>query len=111
VLRRWPGRSGSCKTIRVSPTHSVTFRIRCRALGYDPNTVEFAAQDGAPCAIDFLNRAPNADFNSVGTANFDWIVDAVAELANARAPKARHGCAGARYSPASSKSGPQPPLP
>jgi hypothetical protein len=53
----------------------------CRALGYDLNTVEFACEDGIPYAIDFMNPAPDADVNSVGQENFDWIVDAVAELA------------------------------
>jgi len=53
----------------------------CRALGYDLNTVEFACEDGIPYAIDFMNPAPDADVNSVGQANFDWIVNAVAELA------------------------------
>jgi hypothetical protein len=53
----------------------------CRALGYDLNTVEFALQDGVPYAIDFLNPAPDADYSSVGPQNFEWIVNAVAELA------------------------------
>jgi hypothetical protein len=53
----------------------------CRALGYDLNTVEFAVQDGIPYAIDFLNPAPDADYNSVGPANFEWIVNAVAKMA------------------------------
>lgn len=53
----------------------------CRALGYDLNTVEFAVEDGIPYAIDFMNPAPDADVNSVGRENFDWIVNAVAELA------------------------------
>lgn len=53
----------------------------CRALGYDLNTVEFAVEDGVPYAIDFLNPAPDADYHSVGPANFEWIVDAVAEFA------------------------------
>jgi hypothetical protein len=53
----------------------------CNALGYDLNTVEFAVQDGVPYAIDFLNPAPDADLNSVGPENFEWIVDAVADLA------------------------------
>jgi len=52
-----------------------------RALGYDLNTVEFAVRDGVPYAIDFLNPAPDADYNSVGPDNFAWIVNAVAELA------------------------------
>jgi hypothetical protein len=53
----------------------------CRALGYDLNTVEFAVEDGVPYAIDFMNPAPDADYKSVGPANFEWIVDRVAKLA------------------------------
>lgn len=53
----------------------------CRALGYDLNTVEFAVQNGIPYAIDFMNPAPDADYYSVGPLNFEWIVNAVAELA------------------------------
>jgi len=53
----------------------------CRALGYDLNTVEFAVESGVPYAIDFMNPAPDADVNSVGEVNFEWIVSAVAELA------------------------------
>jgi hypothetical protein len=50
-------------------------------LGYDLNTVEFAVQNGTPYAIDFLNPAPDADLHSVGPDNFEWIVDAVTDLA------------------------------
>ena len=53
----------------------------CRALGYDINTVEFAVENGIPYAIDFLNPAPDADVNSVGQQNFDWVVENVAQLA------------------------------
>jgi len=53
----------------------------CRALGYDLNTVEFACENGVPYAIDYMNPAPDADVNSVGAENFNWIVNAVAELA------------------------------
>ena len=52
----------------------------CRALGYDLNTVEFAVEDGIPYAIDFMNPAPDADVNSVGRDNFEWIVNAMAEF-------------------------------
>jgi hypothetical protein len=57
----------------------------CRALGYDLNTVEFAVENGVPYAIDFMNPAPDADVHSVGQDNFDWVVNAVAELAIDRA--------------------------
>jgi hypothetical protein len=53
----------------------------CTALGYDLNTVEFAVEDGVPYAIDFMNPAPDAELRSVGPANFEWIVNAVADMA------------------------------
>jgi hypothetical protein len=52
----------------------------CEALGYDMNTVEFAVRDGVPYAIDFMNCAPDADLNSVGRENFDWVVSNMAEV-------------------------------
>lgn len=60
----------------------------CGALGYDLNTVEFAVEDGVPYAIDFMNPAPDADRESVGEVNFEWIIGAVAELAIAKAKTA-----------------------
>ena len=60
----------------------------CRALGYDLNTVEFAVEDGIPYPIDFMNPAPDADLHSVGQVNFDWIVNAVADLAIEKAKTA-----------------------
>jgi predicted flap endonuclease-1-like 5' DNA nuclease/glutathione synthase/RimK-type ligase-like ATP-grasp enzyme len=57
----------------------------CEALGYDFNTVEFAVRDGVPYAIDFCNPAPDADIHSVGKANFDWVVENMAEFAIERA--------------------------
>jgi glutathione synthase/RimK-type ligase-like ATP-grasp enzyme len=60
-----------------------------KALGYDFNTVEFAVRDGVPIAIDFCNPAPDADVNSVGQENFDWVVEAAAKLAIARAKAAK----------------------
>jgi len=37
-----------------------------------------------------MNPAPDADLHSVGQANFDWIVNAVADLAIAKAETAPH---------------------
>jgi glutathione synthase/RimK-type ligase-like ATP-grasp enzyme len=62
----------------------------CRALGYDLNTVEFAVENGVPYAIDFMNPAPDAGLESVGQANFEWIVREVANLAIEKARKAPH---------------------
>ena len=42
-------------------------------------------EDGIPYAIDFMNPAPDAGLESVGPENFQWIVDAVADMAIARA--------------------------
>jgi glutathione synthase/RimK-type ligase-like ATP-grasp enzyme len=50
-------------------------------LGYDFNTVELAVRDGIPYAIDFCNPAPDADINSVGEENFEWVVETVATFA------------------------------
>jgi hypothetical protein len=61
----------------------------CKALGYDFNTVEFAVKNGTPYAIDFMNPVPDADLHSVGQANFDWIVEAFAEMAISRAKAVR----------------------
>ncbi len=51
------------------------------ALGYDINTVEFAIVDGEPYAIDYMNPAPDADWWSVGSVYFKWLVEKVADLA------------------------------
>ncbi|MDY7396641.1 hypothetical protein UMM65_15430 [Aureibaculum sp. 2210JD6-5] len=60
--------------------HDYTIKLN-KALGYDFNTVEFAIRNGVPYAIDFCNPAPDADINSVGQTNFDWIVEHSAKLA------------------------------
>ena len=52
----------------------------CEGLGYDMNTVEFAVRGGIPYAIDFMNAAPDADRHSVGEANFEWMVQNMAEV-------------------------------
>jgi hypothetical protein len=52
-----------------------------QALGYDINTVEFAVRDGVPYAIDYMNPAPDADWWSVGSVYFKWMVEKVADLA------------------------------
>ncbi len=39
-------------------------------------------RDGIPVAIDFCNPAPDADVNSVGQENFDWVVEAAANMAD-----------------------------
>jgi hypothetical protein len=51
------------------------------ALGYDINTVEFAIVDRTPYAIDYMNPAPDADWWSVGSVYFKWLVEKVADLA------------------------------
>ena len=61
------------------------------ALGYDFNTVELAIRDGIPYAIDFCNPAPDADKNSVGEENFEWIVETAANMAIRRAKEHKTG--------------------
>lgn len=60
-------------------------------LGYELNTVELAVRDGVPYAIDFCNPAPDADLNSVGKENFDWIVNTMARYAIERVEGAKPG--------------------
>ena len=62
-----------------------------KALGYDFNTVEFAIRDGIPYAIDFCNPAPDADINSVGQENFEWVVETAATMAIERAKAQQPG--------------------
>ena len=61
----------------------------CKVLGYDMNTVEFAVRDGVPYAIDFMNPAPDADYNSVGATNFEWVVRTMADFAVKKALETR----------------------
>jgi hypothetical protein len=60
-------------------------------LGYDLNTVEFAIRDGVPMAIDFCNPAPDAEAASVGQANFEWVVEAVSDMAIRKAKEHEPG--------------------
>jgi len=60
-------------------------------LGYDFNTVELAVRDGIPYAIDFCNPAPDADVNSIGEENFEWIVESAANMAIRRAKSHKKG--------------------
>ena len=62
-----------------------------KALGYDFNTVELALRNGIPYAIDFCNPAPDADIHSVGEENFNWIVEAAANMAIRRAKSHKPG--------------------
>ncbi|MFZ1706013.1 MAG: hypothetical protein WAT79_16830 [Saprospiraceae bacterium] len=66
-------------------------KMLCQGLGYDFNTVEFAVRDGIPYAIDFCNPAPDADVNSVGEVNYEWIVENAAQMAIDRAKKHKDG--------------------
>ena len=69
---------------RLAMLEDAVIRL-CKGLGYDFNTVELAMRDGVPYAIDFGNPAPDADFYSVGEQNFEWVVEAAANLAIRRA--------------------------
>ena len=80
-------------------TRAVTDALKlCQALGYDFNTVEFAVEKGLPYAIDFMNPAPDADIHSVGEENFNWVVEAVAEMAIRKAQIPRGSVQDLRWS-------------
>src|SRR5262249_17398383 len=97
IMRYDPGKPFHERYVPENPSAAPTLHDRivrdslalCRALGYDLNTVEFAVENGIPYAIDFMNPAPDAALESVGPENFRWIVDAVTELAVARATRNR----------------------
>ncbi|MHC4576647.1 MAG: ATP-grasp domain-containing protein [Planctomycetota bacterium] len=57
----------------------------CQALGYDFNTAEFAVREGVPYAIDFTNPCPDAAPQSVGDANFAWVLGNAADFLIERA--------------------------
>ena len=92
IMRYDPRRPHEDRYVRNGPPPDAALERRMtddcltlnRALGYDLNMVEFAVRGGIPYAIDFLNPAPDADYNSVGPDNFAWVVNAVAEMAVAR---------------------------
>lgn len=65
---------------RLKQMTDIVLRINAY-LGYDFNTVELAVRDGVPYAIDFCNPAPDADRNSVGDENFEWVVETSANYA------------------------------
>lgn len=52
-----------------------------QALGYDMDSMEWAIKDGVPYAIDFMNPAPDMDVNSLTPHYFEWVVNAMADLA------------------------------
>lgn len=74
----------------LDTVHDYVLKLN-QALGYDFNTVEFGVMNGVPYAIDFCNPAPDADVNSVGQANFDWIVENAANYAIERALAHKEG--------------------
>jgi glutathione synthase/RimK-type ligase-like ATP-grasp enzyme len=74
----------------LATMHEYVLKLN-HGLGYDFNTVEFAVRDGIPIAIDFCNPAPDAAIESVGQANFDWVVEAAANMAIERARQAQAG--------------------
>ena len=89
IMRYDPGAAPHLRYVAGNPPPSPELGERivrdsltlCRALGYDLNTVEFAVEDGVPYAIDFMNPAPDAGLESVGPENFNWIVNAVGDMA------------------------------
>jgi hypothetical protein len=75
---------------KIAMMTDIVLRIN-NYLGYDFNTVELALRDGVPYAIDFCNPAPDADINSVGQENFEWVVEHAANYAIERALEQQAG--------------------
>ncbi len=87
---RYVSNAGPAEQKLLDLIREYTIRLNT-ALGYDFNTVEFAVRNGVPYAIDFCNPAPDADVHSVGQANFDWVVEAAANMAIHKAQIHREG--------------------
>ena len=69
---------------RLKQMTDIVLKIN-KYLGYDFNTVELAVRNDVPFAIDFCNPAPDAERNSVGEENFEWVVETAANYAIERA--------------------------
>jgi hypothetical protein len=97
LMRYDPKRPHHERYVLDAPPIEPSFEERLRrdalalseALGYDMNTVELAVRDGTPYAIDFTNPAPDADLNSVGQANFAWVVENMADVLIGRVRRPR----------------------
>lgn len=87
---RYQSAKGPASEKLLMKVHNYVLEL-CNALGYDFNTVEMAVRDGVPYAIDFCNPAPDADVNSVGQENFDWVVETSAQIAVERAQAQQPG--------------------
>jgi hypothetical protein len=53
--------------------------------------VEFAIREGVPYAIDFCNPAPDCEAAWIGQENFDWVVEAISEMAIRKALEHKAG--------------------
>lgn len=87
---RYVVNSGPASEKMVKKVHDYVLQLN-HALGYDFNTVEMAVRNGIPYAIDFCNPAPDADVNSVGQENFEWVVEHAAKMAIERAQQQKPG--------------------
>ena len=61
------------------------------ALGYDFNTVEFAVKTEFLMRLIFVIQLQMQTYNSVGQANFDWIVENAAKYAIEKAKEHKDG--------------------
>ena len=87
---RYQSNKGPASEKLLKKVHDYVLAL-CNGLGYDFNTVELAVRDGVPYAIDFCNPAPDADVNSVGQENFEWVVETAAKMAVERAQTQKPG--------------------
>jgi len=74
----------------IDTIYDYTMKLN-EALGYDFNTVEFAVRNGVPYAIDFCNPAPDAEISSVGEENFEWVIEAAANMCIRKAKEHKEG--------------------
>lgn len=73
--------SGSALPADLRERIIIDSRRLMRAIGYDMNAIEWAVRDGVAYAVDFMNPAPDLDEALLGTGNFRWTVERLADLA------------------------------
>lgn len=88
--QRYVQGGGAVEKALLKKMENIVIKLN-QALGYDFNTVELAIRDGIPYPIDFCNPAPDADINSIGQENFEWVVETAANVAIERAKNQKTG--------------------
>lgn len=50
-------------------------------MGFDFGAMEYAIKDNAPYAVNFINPSPNCRKETLGTENYNWLIEKLSRLA------------------------------